>query len=73
MDKFRNWLMGVVAGRRFAYWISDKARNQIENLHSVAGVGAAIILVDMARKDGFEEIKISLEGWAVTVKEEAAP
>ena len=67
MDAFRHWLMSIIAGKRFAYWISDKAHSGISDLHSVAGGGAAIILADLARRTDAMEIRFTLDGYEVLV------
>lgn len=71
MDRFRHWLMGVIAGKKFAWWIKDSAAERIESLGSVAGVGAAIVLASTARKNKATEISFVLDNYEITVRERA--
>ena len=60
-DRLRHALMGLIAGDRFAYWIKDSAADQIEELNSVAGGGAAIVLVETVKKNGADSATFTLD------------
>jgi hypothetical protein len=66
-DRIRHAVMGFVAGRRFAWWISDKAYRGIDNL-SVLGAGAAICLVRAVRDMEMESATYDLDGFRITVE-----
>jgi len=67
MDRFRNWLMSVIAGEKFVYWIKDDAQKGIDGLN-VLGVGAAICLVDAVRNAGADLAKFTLADFEITVQ-----
>lgn len=67
MDKFRNWLMHLIAGRTNAYWISDRALAVINNVRSVPGEVGAILLVRAMEQTGATSATITLDGYTVRV------
>lgn len=62
----REFLMRLVAGRH-PYWLSDDAAKQFESLHSVAGCGAVIALVDAVKRVNADQATFELDGYTVTV------
>lgn len=74
MDKFRNWLMGLIAGRKFAYWISDDAQSGLDSL-GVMGGGAAICLAKVVKEAGATQASYILDDCeiVVTLKEPQNP
>jgi hypothetical protein len=71
LDRLRHATMTLVAGRRFAWWISDSAAGQIDNL-SVLGAGAAICLVRAARDMDADSVTYELDGYRITVERVAS-
>ncbi len=65
-DVIRHWLMGLIAGKKFAYWISDRAQKDIESL-GVAGGGAAICLVKAMDETGATRAEYELSGYTISV------
>lgn len=63
----REWLMRLVAGRR-AFWLSQDAARQFQELHGLLGAGAAIALVDAVSKSDMKRARFELDGWTVTVE-----
>ena len=66
MDSIRHWLMTIIAGRKFAWWISDAAQKRIDTL-SVAGGGAAICLAEAVKKTGASNATYTLGDCKITV------
>lgn len=67
LDRVRHALMTLVAGNRFAWWISDKAHRGIDNL-SVLGAGAAICLVRAVKDMEADSATYDLDGFRITVE-----
>jgi hypothetical protein len=66
-NRLRHALMTLIAGRRFAWWISDDAYRRIDSL-SVAGAGAAICLVKAVKDTPFDSATYDLDGFRITVE-----
>ena len=67
MDGFRNWLMHIIAGKKFAYWIADDAADQFDGM-GTAGSGAAIVLARTVEKTGATSAQYTLNSAVVSVK-----
>jgi hypothetical protein len=68
------WFLALMAGKRVAYWIDDKAEKQMLDLanRSVAGAGAAIVLCKSVEKMGATHGRYELADWVITVKQKVA-
>jgi hypothetical protein len=73
MGRFRNWLMSLIAGRKYAYWIADDAAAELGELGSVPGEAGAIMLARAMDCMGATTATITLAGYEITVSALARP
>lgn len=67
-DAFRNWLIGKIAGRRFAFWIADDAAKDCEALMSIPGGAGAILLARAVREMDATNVEFTLSDCTITVR-----
>lgn len=67
MGKFRNWLMHMIAGRKYAYWTADDAWRDLAELRSIPGEAGAIMLVRSMEQIGATSATLTFAGYEIAI------
>jgi len=73
MSGLRNWLMHIIAGRRYAYWIADDAAKGLLAGRNVPGEIGAIMLAKAMDEMGATSATITLGGYEISIRATLEP